>query len=173
MSEALREELQQNQDAPQQETNMPSMAWHRFLVRFLLFLLPACALFQIWEIATGRIYHSTAAREAIYAGIRGMWALDLALCLLLLGEAVLMLLARGKLKRLRREGARLLLAGHGLAALAWMLYGLSRLLIAGLSPLSVSVAGQCATNLILLLVNRSYYARREGIWLDCGEGSKQ
>lgn len=168
MSEALREETQQQTPAPQQDAGKPSMAWHHFLVHFLLFLLPACAVFELFWLLFGRVYYTTEIRNAIYAGICGMRALDRGLCLMLLGEAALLLTAQWKLKRMRREGVRLLLAGHALAAMAWALYGLLRLVIAGLSPLSVPLVGQCAAHLILLLVNRSYYARRSGVWTDCG-----
>lgn len=168
MSEALREEIQEKEPASERETAVQPMAWHAFLTRFLLYFLSACAVFQAIWILTGRVYYSAEIRAQIYAGICGMRALDRGLCLLLLGVATLLLAACRKLRQLRREGVCLLLSGLGLAALAWALYGILRFVIAGLSPLSVSLVGQCASYSILLLVNRSYYARRGDIWARCG-----
>lgn len=163
MSEALQEELQETAPAPEPETPTPPMAWHRFLIRFLLYLLSVCAVFQAIWILSGRAYYSSEIREQIYAGICGMRALDRGLCILLLGAAVLLLAACLKLKHLEKNGVLLLLSGLGLLALAWALYGVIRFLIAGLSPLSISIVGQCAGYIALLLVNRCYYARRKSL----------
>lgn len=177
MSEALREEIQEEiqktAPAPEAETVTPPMAWHGFLLHFLLYLLPVCAVFQAAWILTGRVYYSMEIREQIYAGICGMRALDRGLCLMLLGAAVLLLAARWKLKRMKKSGVTLLLGGLGISALAWALYGAVRFLIAGLSPLSISIAGQCAGYIVLLLMNRCYYARRRALLRAENEGRKE
>lgn len=157
---------------PSEGLERPSMVWYGFLNHFLLFFLPAIYVFQTVWIFTGRVYYTADVRERIYEGICGMRALDRGLCVLLLGAAVLLLAARWKLKRMKGSGVRLLLFGLGMAALAWAIYGIARLLIAGLSPLSVSVAGQCAVYAVLL-VNRRYYARRKGVLIDEDDGRKE
>lgn len=172
MSEPVREELPAEEFVPEGEDAALPMAWHAFLSRFLLYFLPACMFFQAAWILTGRVYYSAEIRDRIYAGVCGMGALDRGLCLLLLGAAVLLLAARWKLRRLQRDGVRLLLSGLGLAALAWALYGAVRCAIAHLSPLNVSIVGQCAGYIALLLVNRSYYAGRRSL-LQSGGGKEQ
>lgn len=182
MSESIREEepmLEAEAEGtlktvePSEDLEGPSLVWHGFLNRFLLFFLPAIYVFQAVWIFTGRAYYTADVRERIYEGICGMRALDRGLCVFLLGAAALLLAARWKLKRMRGSGVRLLLSGLGMAALAWAIYGIVRLLIAGLSPLSVSVAGQCAVYTALLLVNRHYYARRKGVLTDENDGRKE
>lgn len=175
MSEPLREELPTEELVPEGETETLPMAWHGFLTRFLLWLLPICTAFQTVWILTGRVYYSAEIRDRIYAGICGMGALDRGLSLLLLAVAVLVLAARRRLVQKRRSGVALLLSGLGLAALAWALYGILRFALAGLSPLSPALIGQCAVYLILLLVNARYYARRKDILVaeNVGERSQK
>lgn len=159
MSEPLREII--TPAAPEAESApQPPMAWHGFLTKFLLILLPVCHALQAVWILTGGVYYTAAVRDTVYAGIPKLRIVDYALCTLELAAAVLELAARKALAKRRAKGVRLLLTGQALAMLAWPLYGLARFALTGLSPLSIAIISRSAAQLALLLVNISYYARR-------------
>lgn len=163
MSEPLREMT--TPAAPEAESApQPPMAWHGFLTKYLLILLPVCHALQAAWILTGGVYYTAAVRDTVYAGIPKLRIVDYALCALALAAAVLELAARKNLSKRRAKGVRLLLTGQALAALAWPLYGLARFALTGLSPLSIAIISRSAAQLALLLVNISYYARRRSLF---------
>lgn len=172
MSEPLREmttpAAPETESAPQ-----PPMAWHSFLTKYLLILLPVCHALQAVWILTGRVYYTTAVRDTIYAGIPELRIVDYALCALGLATAVLELAARKALAKRRATGIRLLITGQALAVLAWPLYGLARFVLTGLSPLSIALIGRSAAQLVLLLVNTFYYARRRCLFSREADGRKE
>lgn len=163
MSEPLRETI--TPAAPEAESApQPPMAWHGFLTKFLLILLPVFHALQAVWILTGGVYYTAAVRDTVYAGIPKLRIVDYALCALELAAAVLELTARKALAKRQTKGVRLLLTGQALAVLAWPLYGLARFALTGLSPLSIAIISQSAAQLALLLVNISYYARRRSLF---------
>ena len=172
MSEPLREmttpAAPETESAPQ-----PPMAWHSFLTKYLLILLPVCHALQAVWILTGGVYYTTAVRDTIYAGIPELRIVNYALCALGLATAVLELAARKALAKRRATGIRLLITGQALAVLAWPLYGLARFVLTGLSPLSIALIGRSAAQLVLLLVNTFYYARRRCLFSREADGRKE
>lgn len=172
MSEPLRE--MSTPAAPETESApQPPMAWHSFLTKYLLILLPVCHALQAVWILTGGVYYTTAVRDTIYAGIPELRIVDYALCALGLATAVLELAARKALAKRRATGIRLLITGQALAVLAWPLYGLARFVLTGLSPLSIALIGRSAAQLVLLLVNTFYYARRRCLFSREADGRKE
>lgn len=146
----------------------PSMAWHGFLVRCMLWLAAIYHLLQVAYIFSGRLYYGAEARAAVYAGLPGMRLVDGGLMAALAAAAALQIAARFQLARRRLRGVRLLKWAYGLLAAGTMAYLLARLAVAGLSPLSAPMLGQCAAYLALLLLNACYYRRRR----DCFEPAK-
>ena len=172
MSEPLRE--MSTPAAPEAESApQPPMAWHSFLTKYLLILLPVCHALQAVWILTGGVYYTTAVRDTIYAGIPELRIVDYALCALGLAIAVLELAARKALAKRRTKGVHLLITGQALAVLAWPLYGLARFALTGLSPLSIALIGRSAAQLVLLLVNTFYYARRRCLFSREADGRKE
>lgn len=167
MSEPIREiipekEVELNVVAPQEE-KMP-MVWHAALVKGLLWLEMILHLAQAAMILLGKIYRVTSAQAAVYAGMPAMRFIDYILAAALIAAAVLMFLARNKLAKRMCAGIKLLNAAYILLPAAWIFYGAARFLVAGLSPFSIPVIGQCIAWAALLLVNRSYYSKRAGMF---------
>jgi len=167
MSEPIREIIPENEVelkiVPEKEENIP-MAWHGALVKVLLWLEMILHLAQAAMIFSGKIYLASSVRAAVYAGLPAMCIVDYAFAAALAAAAVLLFLARKKLAARKCGGIKLLLSAYILLPAAWICYGAARFLIAGLSPFSNPAIGQCIAWLALLLVNRSYYSKRAGMF---------
>ena len=164
MSEPLRENIPEVPSMNEAPAEKAPMAWHGFTVKCLLPLAAAVqAVHAVW-ILLGKVYYTGAVRDAVYAGLPAMRILDYALAAVLLAAAMLLLLARGALAKMKNAGVKQLLAGWSLLGGAWIGYGVLRYLLAGLSQLSIPVVGRAAGYLALMLVYRTYYARRSGLF---------
>ena len=164
MSEPIRENIPEKPAVNEAAVEKMPMAWHGFSVKCLLPLAAAVqALHAVW-IFLGKIYYTGAVRDTVYAGLPAMRILDYALAAMLLLAAVLLLLARGRLAKMQKPGIKQLLAGWSLLGGAWIGYGVLRHLLAGLSQLSIPVVGRAAGYLVLMLIYRTYYARRSSLF---------
>ena len=171
MSEAAREIIPENNPAPEVLPEArPPMAWHGFLVGFMLWLGAAWRLFQAAWILSGKIYFYEAVRSAVYSGLGALRILDYALAAACIAAAVLLVLARSSLKRRQRAGISRLLAAYMVSAAAMILYLLGRWCISGLPPLSFAPLGQAASCIALVLVNRSYYGKRRSLFAEKSKG---
>lgn len=166
MSEPVREfhvETEAKIEAVPQQAVLP-LAWHRAQVNWLIWLLAAWHVYQAVWIALGKIYYNPDLTRALYAGLPAMRIVDYALAALLLAGAVLLVCARGRLKKCRASGIRLLVSAYMLLSAAWIAYGAARFFAAGLSPFSIPVIGRCAGFAALALINRSYYRKRQSLF---------
>lgn len=157
LSDSAQELLPENKSAQA----MP-MGWHGFLVKLMLPLAAVVHALQAGVILSGKMYYTAAVRDQVYAGIPALRIADYALAACLLIAAILQIIARSKLKKLNAKGARVLCAAYALLALGQIAHGPVRFLIAGLTPLNIPAIAQALGYGALLLVNRSYYARRRG-----------
>lgn len=153
----------QIQSAP--EPSMP-MAWHAAQKRILIWLEAALHLGQAAMILSGGIYRASGVRKAVYAGMPAMAAVDGILAAALIAAAILLIAARKPLAARRKAGIKRLRAAYILLPAAWLFYGAARYFIAGLSPFSTAVAGQCIGYAALLWVNCSYYQKRSALFSD-------
>ena len=163
MSEPIRTEIPEIEKEAASEIPQP-MAWHRFLTRFMLYLAAAVHIFQAVWVFSGNIYYTPEIRRQIYAGIPAMRWVDIVLAACMLMAADMQLVARKELKKQSWLGVKLLTAAYAVLAASQLLYALARLVFAGLSPLSLPVIAQTLAYASLLLVNRSYYLRRRGVF---------
>lgn len=154
---------------PLSDSAPPPMGWHKFRIYGMLWLEAALHLMQAWSLAGGRIYNAAQIRDAVYAGLPGMRALDYGLAALLVCGAALQILARFRLAGCSTAGPRLLTAAYAALLGGNLTYALARLLYAGLSPLSLPLLGRSAVYLALLLIDRSYY-RRRGFYFETLKG---
>lgn len=136
------------------------MAWHRFLTRFWLWMEAALHVVQAAGLLLGWQYRAPEIREAVYAGLSGMRALDLGMALAAALGALLCVCAAVKLRHCDSAGPRLLRAAYAALLIGQLACAAGRYCIAGLTPLSPSALGQAAVYLALLLVNGSYYRKR-------------
>lgn len=160
MSEPIRAEMPEIQPENKSMLVSQPMHWHGFLVKAMLWLAAAVHILQSIWIFTGKIYYTPEIRTQIYAGIPAMRIIDYVLAACLLISAGLQLAARGKLARLQWRGVQLLLAAYAALAASQLIYALARFIFAGLSPLNIPVIAQVIAYAALLLVNKTYYARR-------------
>lgn len=166
MSEAVRENIaEETAAAPElkQAPDMP-MAWHKFLVKCMLWITAAYHVFQCIWIYTGGIYYTPAVREAVYTGLPAMQFIDQGLAACMFAAAALQLLARTALSRRHARGPKMLAASYIVLLAGWTVYVMVRWLLVGLSPLSLSVFSQMLSCLMLLLINLAYYRRRRSIF---------
>ena len=150
----------------------PSMRWHGFLVRAMLYLAAAFHALQAWRILSGGIYFDAQVRAAVYAALPGMRALDALLAATQIAGAALQIAARFELRALRAPGAGLLKAAYLTLLGGAAAYALGRLWISALSPLSAPLIGQIGAYLGLMLVNSAYYRRRRAA-LTGAKGEKE
>lgn len=136
------------------------MAWHRFLTRFWLWAEAALHAAQAAGLLLGAQYRAPEIREIVYAGMPGMRMLDWGLALATLVGALLCVRAAVKLRHCDGAGPSLLRAAYVVLLIGQLGCAAGRYLIAGLTPVSISVLGQMAVYLALLLVNGSYYRKR-------------
>ena len=137
-----------------------SMAWHRFLTGFYLYLAAAYHLLQgVWMFRGGQ-YFAAEIRDRVYEGLPGMRMLDWGLALAAAVAALLCIAAAIRLRRRRSAGPKLLRAAYLLLIAGQLAFAAGRYFIAGLTPLSVATVGPLLFYLALLLVNGSYYRRR-------------
>lgn len=151
------EEVGEGAGAPAPE---PSMAWHRFLTGFYLYLAAAYHLLQAAWMLRGGQYFAAEIRDRVYEGLPGMRMLDWGLALAAAVAALLCIAAAIQLRRRRSAGPKLLRAAYLLLIAGQLAFAAGRYFIAGLTPLSVATVGPLLFYLALLLVNGSYYRRR-------------
>lgn len=164
MSEPLREKAPENPAIREVPAETAPMAWHGFTIKCLLPLMAVVQVLQAVWILLGKIYYTADVRSAVYAGLPAMRILDYALAAALLAAAILLLCARGGLAKMKSSGLKQLSAGWSLLGGAWIGYGVLRYLLAGLSQLSIPVVGRAAGYLALMLIHKTYYARRGGLF---------
>ena len=146
----------------QERTAEPSMAWHRFLTCFGLWLEALCHAVQAGWMLLGKQYYTAELREMAYAGLPKLRMLDWALAGLAAVAAVLCMLSAVMLRKRRRSGPGLLCWAYILLLAGQLGLAAGRYFIVGLTPLSVSTLGPMAGYLMLLTVNGAYYRRRRG-----------
>lgn len=165
MSEPAREWIPENEPVPQPAPDAQlSMIWHGFLVRIMLWIAAAWHIFEAIWILLGRIYFEPAVREAVYSAMPALRILDYALAAALIAAAALQILARSGLKNRRVLGIRRLRTAYIVLIAAIAIYLAGRWAIAGMPPVSISLLGRLAACIALLLVNRSYYLKRRGLF---------
>lgn len=137
------------------------MRWHGFLVKCMLWLAAVWHLLQAGLLLSGAAYYGAAARDSIYGGMPAMRWLDYGFCALLVLVSVLQLSARAKLAKRSRAGIKQLRTAYILLTLSVAGYGVARWLITGLAAVSLPLIAQTAAYFCLLMVNTSYYRKRE------------
>ena len=146
-----------------------SLAWHRFLCRFLLWAAALLHSAQAVWLALGGAYQGADIQAAVYAALPALRCIDYGRAACMLVAAVLLILGAVSLNRLRLRGLTYVLCGWLTAAAANLVRMLLRFAVSGLPPLNVSEIAQILLQATLADICVVYYRRRPGLFAESEE----
>ncbi len=153
---------------PAEAKNDPrGMKWFKFIIYFQLFANAALNIFNSLQLFTGAIYEGGA--EQVYRLYPGLQAADLFYGAVCLGLAGLALLARFRLAGFRRNGPGLyylLLTASMLGYLLYLVLASVPLRVSPAELLNDSAMLSLGFNLLMLVVNRIYFGRRQDLFVN-------
>lgn len=142
----------------------PPLKWFKFIIYVQLFLSALGNLVTGIQLLTGLAYGSL--RADVYAAYPALRPVDVVMGLLSLGLMVWALVVRQKLARFRRGAPKLYLLWIGVSMGVALIYLVAASLVLGQLVMTGAIVGSLAGNVVLILLNRVYFRKREQLFVN-------
>ena len=140
------------------------MKWFKFLIYFSLFLAAIVCFVTGAMQMTGTVYDGMA--TAVYSSFPSLEMLDIIIGAATIVCGVIILVSRFRLAAFKKGSANILIAGYALNLIVNLAYTAAAISIIGSSNLDLSSFGaSMAGSVIMLIINRTYLAKRESLFI--------
>ena len=142
----------------------PPLKWFKFIIYVQLFLSALGNLVTGIQLLTGLAYGGL--RASVYTLYPALRPVDVVMGLLSLGLMVWVLVVRQRLAKFRRGAPRLYLIWIGASLGVALFYLVAASLVLGQLVMTGSVVGSLVGSLVLIVLNRVYFRKREHLFVN-------
>ena len=140
------------------------MGWYKFLIYFSLFASAFFNLCTAIGYMTGLVYEESA--ELVYAAFPSLRTLDFLYAIALILFAAYCLYTRFRLADFKKNGPACLLAIYVISAAIPLIYALAAAsVLPEMGDVVSSAAGGLLPNVVLFLINRTYFKHRQHLFV--------